>query len=277
MTAAGGPRVVLGDGVEMPQLGLGVFRVAPDTTAELVSVALAAGYRSIDTAAVYGNEEGVGEGISRSGVPREEVFVTTKVANPDQGYDETLRAFDSSSRRLRLEVVDLYLVHWPVPKRDRFVPTWRALESLQRDGRVRSIGVSNFRPSHLDRLARECDTSPVINQVPLHPYSQQRELREYHEAHGIVTESWGPIGRGGPLLEDPVVVQLAAEHRVEPAQVVLRWHLQHGFVAIPKSSRPERVRSNLAALGFELSAGAMAAIDALDRGEPVGPDPEEFG
>jgi 2,5-diketo-D-gluconate reductase A len=271
------PDVTLNNGVSMPQLGFGVFQVPDEETAQAVSEALRAGYRSIDTAKIYGNESGVAQAVRESGIPREELFVTTKVWNDDQGYDEALRAFDASMDRLGLDYLDLYLIHWPAPSAGRYVETWRALEKLLADGRVRAIGVSNFQPAHLRRLFEETGTVPAVNQIELHPYLQQAELRALHAERGIVTEAWSPLAKGGELLADPVVTALAEQYGRTPAQVVLRWHLQLGNVVIPKSVTPARIRENLDVFGFELSRQDLAALGTLERGHRTGPDPDRFG
>jgi 2,5-diketo-D-gluconate reductase A len=267
------PTVTLSNGVEMPQLGFGVFLVPPDEVVEPVRVALDAGYRLIDTATLYGNEAGVGRAVAESGLPRSEVFVTTKVWNSDQGFDSTLRAFDHSLELLGLDVIDLYLVHWPAPMLDRYVDTWRALERVYAEGRARAIGVSNFTVEHLERLHAECDVTPMVNQIELHPGFVQADLRDYHHRHGIVTESWSPLGRGHGLLDDPVVLDIATRHDRTPAQVVLRWHLQLGLVVIPKSVRPERIRENHDVFAFTLDDLEVAALTALPGPGRVGPDP----
>jgi 2,5-diketo-D-gluconate reductase A len=271
------PNVTLNNGVTMPQLGYGVFQVPDEETAEAVSEALRAGYRSIDTAKIYGNERGVAQAVRESGIPREELFVTTKVWNDDQGYDEALRAFDTSLDKLGLDYLDLYLIHWPAPSAGRYVDTWRALEKVLADGRVRAIGVSNFQPAHLRRLFEETGTVPAVNQIELHPYLQQAELRALHAERGIATEAWSPLAKGGELLADPVVTELAERHGRTPAQVVLRWHLQLGNVVIPKSVTPARIRENLDVFGFELGAQDLAALGTLERGHRTGPDPDRFG
>lgn len=272
---AASPFLTLRDGIRMPQLGLGVWQVPNAQAAQVVGEALRVGYRAVDTAAVYGNEEGVGQAIRESGLPREEVFVTTKVWNTDQGYDATLRAMETSLTRLGLDYVDLYLIHWPVPAQDRFLETWRALERLRADGKARSIGVSNFKIPHLERLLDASEVVPSVNQIELHPYLQQRELREFHAKHGIATESWSPLAKG-QILGDPVVGAIAAKHGKSPAQVVIRWHLDSGLIVIPKSATPSRLPENLAAMDFALDAEDMARLAALDQGRRVGPDPDTF-
>jgi 2,5-diketo-D-gluconate reductase A len=267
------PSLQLNDGRSIPQVGLGVYKVADSATDALVAGAIEAGYRHIDTATLYRNERGVGAGVRASGVPREELFVTTKVWNTDQGRDATLRAFDTSLGELGFDYVDLYLIHWPVPSEGRFVETWRALEELRADGRARSIGVSNFEPHHLDELLRETGTVPAVNQVELHPWLQQPAVREYDDAHGIVTESWSPLARGR-IADEPTLDRIAAKHGKTPAQVTIRWHLQLGAVVIPKSSSLERVRENFDVFGFELDADDLAAIGSLEEGFRTGPHPD---
>jgi 2,5-diketo-D-gluconate reductase A len=270
------PMITLNNGVQIPQLGFGVFLVPPEDTERVVSTALETGYRSIDTAAAYRNEEGVGKAIASSGLARDEVFVTTKLWNSDHGYDEALRAFDRSARRLGLDTVDLYLIHWPVPSVDRYVETWRALERLLGAGRVRAIGVSNFGADQLERLFAETGTVPAVNQIELHPYFPQAPLRALHTEHGIATEAWSPLAQGGELLSEPIITRLADRHGVCPAQVVLRWHLQLGNIVIPKSVTPERIRQNFDVFGFELSDADLAAIATLETGRRIGPDPASF-
>ncbi|WP_432061103.1 aldo/keto reductase [Streptomyces sp. S1] len=267
------PTVALNDGTGIPQLGFGVFQVPDDETTTAVAHALDAGYRSVDTAAVYGNEAGVGRALADSGIARDELYVTTKLWNADQGYDATLRAFDDSLAKLGLDHVDLYLIHWPTPARDLYVDTWRAIGTLVADGRVRTAGVSNFKPAHLERLLDGGGPVPAVNQIELHPGLQQRELRELHAAHGIVTEAWSPLAQGA-VLADPVITGIAARHGKSPAQVVLRWHLQLGNVVIPKSVTPARIRENLDVFGFVLSPEEMTAMAGLDRGLRTGPDPD---
>ena len=271
------PNIPLSTGGAIPQFGFGVFQVRPGETAEVVGAAFDAGYRHIDTAQMYRNEEGVGRALADSGLPREEVFITTKLNNDRHGHDEAGRALDESLQRLGTDYVDLYLIHWPRPAADRYVETWKGFEKLLADGRARAIGVSNFTVRHLTRLAEETDTVPAVNQVELHPRLAQAELREYHEAHGIATEAWSPLAKGGELLRDPTLLDLARAHGRTPAQVVLRWHVQLGNIVFPKSSRPERMRENIDVFDFELSAEEMAAIDALNTGERTGPDPDRFG
>ncbi|WP_435971943.1 aldo/keto reductase [Streptomyces sp. Qhu_M48] len=267
------PTVTLNNGVEIPQLGFGVFQVPDDETTTAVGHALRAGYRSIDTASVYGNEAGVGRALADSGIARDELFVTTKLWNADQGYDSTLRAFDDSLAKLGLDHVDLYLIHWPTPARDLYVDTWRALEKLVADGRVRAAGVSNFQPAHLRRLLDSSDLVPAVNQIELHPGLQQRELRELHAAHAVATEAWSPLAQG-TVLADPAIVGIAARHGKSPAQVVLRWHLQLGNVVIPKSVTPARIRENLDVFDFALSDEELSTLAGLDRGLRTGPDPD---
>ena len=270
------PALVLNNGVEIPQLGYGVFKVPPEDTRQAVLTALETGYRHIDTARLYDNEAAVGEAVRESGLMRDEVFVTTKVWNTDQGYDATLRAFDDSLARLGFDVLDLYLIHWPTPARDLYLDTWRAMEKVYLDGRVRAIGVSNFQPDHLRRLLDRSDVVPVINQIELHPYLQQTEARKANEELGVLTEAWGPIARGGALLEDPVITALADKHARTPAQVVLRWHIELGHVVIPKSVTPSRIAENFAIFDFSLDDSDMAEIASLDRGERTGPDPDRL-
>ncbi|GAA4993605.1 aldo/keto reductase [Yinghuangia aomiensis] len=269
------PTRKLNNGVEIPQLGFGVFQVPDDQTTAAVAEALAAGYRSIDTAAIYGNETGVGRALADAGLPREELFVTTKVWNSDQGYDATLRAFDASVAKLGLDYVDLYLIHWPTPARDLYADTWRALERLNADGRIRTAGVSNFQPAHLQRLLDTSELAPAVNQVELHPGLQQAELRAFHTRHGIATEAWSPLAQGA-VLDDPAITAIAARTGKSAAQVVLRWHLQLGNIVIPKSVTPARIRENLDVFDFHLTDEDMAAIASTDRGLRIGPNPDEF-
>lgn len=269
------PLLTLHDGVEIPQLGFGVFQIPPGETQERVEEALAGGYRHIDTAAAYRNEAGVGAAIAASGVRREEVFVTTKLWNSEQGYDSTLRAFEESLERLGTGHVDLYLIHWPLPSRDRFLDTWRAFERIQEEGGARTIGVSNFRVEDLERLKQEAEKRPTVNQIELHPRLQQAELRAWHGDHDVATEAWSPLAQGD-LLSDGTIETVAAHHDRTPAQVILRWHLQIGNVVIPKSATPTRIRENFELFDFSLSEDDMAAIARLDAGERIGPDPATF-
>ncbi|ELS57892.1 aldo/keto reductase [Streptomyces viridochromogenes] len=267
------PPIILNNGVEMPQLGFGVWQVPDAEAQQAVGTALEAGYRSIDTAAFYGNEEGTGKAIASSGIPREDIFVTTKLWNDDHGHDAALRAFDVSLGKLGLDYVDLYLIHWPLPALDKFVDTYRALEKLHADGRVRAIGVSNFLPEHLQRLTGETSVVPAVNQIELHPHLQQHASREYHAEQGIATEAWSPLGQGKGLLEVPAIVAIAQKHGRTPAQIVLRWHLQLGNIVIPKSVTPARIKENIDVFDFSLDAEDLAAISALNEDRRIGPDP----
>jgi 2,5-diketo-D-gluconate reductase A len=269
------PRVTLRDGVQIPQLGLGVFQVPPEDTQRVVEVALETGYRHIDTAAAYRNEAGVGAAIAASGLPREEVFVTTKLWNSEQGYDSALAGFEKSLGRLDLGYVDLYLIHWPMPRAGLYLETWRAFERIHSEGGARSIGVSNFRIEDLETLEREAEETPTVNQIELHPRLQQAELRAWHADHGIATEAYSPLAQGR-VLTDETIETIAAHHDRTPAQTILRWHLQLGNVVIPKSVTPERIRENFEVTDFELSEDDMAAIARLDAGERTGPDPSSF-
>lgn len=274
------PPVSLSNGVEMPQLGYGVYKVPPQDTADLVTLALESGYRSIDTAALYGNESGVGQAVRDAtadgigGLDREDVFVTTKIWNDSHGYRAALQAYEESLAQLQLDYVDLLLIHWPCPAKDLYVETYQALESLYHQGRVRAIGVSNFEPDHLRRLLDETGVVPAVNQVELHPYLQQTGLRDFHEAHGIRTEAWSPLGRG-VVLEDPTLQQLAAKHGTSVSQVVLRWHIQLGNIVIPKASSAGRIRQNFEVFDFALDAEDLGTISQLDRGRRMGSHPNE--
>jgi len=269
------PLVELRDGGHIPQLGFGVFQVPPEDTAEVVTMAFSAGYRHIDTAAAYENEAAVGEAVRASGLERGDVFVTTKCFNHDHGYEEAGRALRASLDRLEMDFVDLYLIHWPVPSKDRYVETWKAFIDAQEKGLVRSIGVSNFQPPHLERLVEETGVTPAVNQVELHPRLQQAGLRRTHADLGVVTEAWSPLAQG-EVLDDPTITAIAEAHERTPGQVVIRWHIQLGNVVIPKSVTPERIEQNLQVFDFELSDDEMGAMEALDRGERTGPDPDEF-
>jgi 2,5-diketo-D-gluconate reductase A len=270
------PTITLNNGSVMPQLGFGVWQVPDDEAASAVSTALDAGYRSIDTAAIYGNEHGTGQGIASSGLPRGEVFVTTKLWNAEQGHDSTLRAFDASLDRLGLEYVDLYLIHWPMPGVDRYVDTWKAFEKIHSEGRARAIGVSNFQPAHLQRLFDETGTVPALNQIELHPRLQQSGPRAFHAEHGIATEAWSPLGQGGELLREPELTAIAGKYGKTAAQVVLRWHVQIGNVVIPKSVTPSRIRENIDVFDFELDEGDMAVLASLNKDSRLGADPDNM-
>jgi diketogulonate reductase-like aldo/keto reductase len=270
------PAVKLNNGVTIPQLGFGVWQISNAEATRAIRAAFDAGYRSVDTAYAYGNEEGVGKAIRESGIARDELFITTKLWNGEHGYDSTLRAFDGSLRRLGLEQLDLYLIHWPLPRRDRYVDTWRALEKLYADGAVRAIGVSNFQPAHLERVLDAGSIVPAVNQIEVHPYLRQDEVREFGAKHGITTEAWSPLAKGGRLLGEPVLRQLAAKYGKSAAQIVLRWHVQLGNVVIPKSATPSRIRENIDVFDFELSDDDMETVSELDRGERTGPDPDTF-
>lgn len=267
--------VDLHDGESMPQLGFGVFQVPPADTAGVASVALQSGYRAIDTAAAYRNEAGVGAAVHASGLEREEIFVTTKLWNGDHGREQARNAFEKSLGRLALDHVDLYLIHWPVPARDRYVETWETLVELRGEGRVRSIGVSNFNAEHLDRIIDATGVVPSVNQIELHPALQQQALRRYHDELGIKTEAWSPLAQG-TVLDDPLLGEFARDHGKTPAQIVLRWHLQLGNIVIPKSVTPERIRENFDILDFELSDAQMERFETLEAGARTGPDPATF-
>jgi 2,5-diketo-D-gluconate reductase A len=271
------PPLELNDGHRIPQLGFGVFQVSPEETRQAVTLALRTGYRLIDTAAAYGNEAEVGEAIAASGLPRSDLFVTTKLWNDDQGHANALSAFEHSIERLGDDYVDLYLIHWPAPSRGLYVETWKALCELKADGRARSIGVSNFTIQNLEEIISATDVVPAVNQVELHPRLIQTDLRAFHREHGIVTEAWSPLGRGGDLLEEPVLEEIAARHERTTAQVVLRWHVQLGNVVIPKSVTPSRIEENFQIFDFTLSDDELRAIDGLDADRRIGPDPTKFG
>ena len=266
--------ITLHNGVEMPQLGFGVFKVKNGSeTVESVKKALEAGYRAIDTAAIYENEEGVGQAVRESGIAREELFITSKVWNTDQGYESTLKAFDASLERLGMDYLDLYLIHWP--GKDKYLDTWKALEKLYKDGKVKAIGVSNFHVHHLENLLANSEIKPVINQIELHPYLSQVEIRDYCEKHEIKVEAWSPLGRG-TLLDEPTINHIAKKHGKTAAQVIIRWHLQHDIVVIPKSITPSRIEENAQVFDFSWSLNEMNQIDALNRNERTGSNPDEL-
>ncbi|MEQ4520189.1 aldo/keto reductase [Pseudarthrobacter sp. B907] len=271
------PELTFNDGNSIPQLGYGVWQVEDDVAEKVVVQAFEAGFRHIDTAKIYGNEAGVGRAIERSGLKPEEIFITTKLWNADQGYESTLKAFEDSMERLGLETLDLYLIHWMQPKQDKYVDTWKALIELQKQGRVKTIGVSNFTKEGLQRLINETGVVPAINQIELHPFFNQAELREFNASQGILTQAWSPLGQGGELLDSPVIEQIAAKHNATPAQIVIAWHLAIGNVVIPKSVTESRIRENYAALDVALDETDVQAINGLDRSAEgagrTGPDP----
>jgi 2,5-diketo-D-gluconate reductase A len=269
------PTIRLNNGVEIPQLGFGVFQIPPDQTAEATRTALEIGYRHIDTAQMYGNEKGVGEAVRNSGIPREEVFVTSKLNNNRQSRDDILRSFDESLAQLGFDQLDLFLVHWPLPTVSDYVARWKVMEEIYAGGRVRAIGVSNFQPHHLRNLFGSTEVRPAVNQVEVHPYLANDEVRAFDADHEIVTEAWAPIAKG-KVSDDPVIKEIAERLGKTPAQVTLRWHVQRGDVVFPKSVTRSRVEENFAIFDFELDEAAMAAISGLDRGERTGPDPDRF-
>jgi 2,5-diketo-D-gluconate reductase A len=269
------PTITLNNGVEIPQLGFGVYQVPPEQTREATLAALEVGYRHIDTAEMYRNEKGVGEAVRASGLDRTEVFVTSKLNNGYHAYDDALAAFDTTLRELDFEYVDLFLIHWPLPKVGDFVRTWTALEEIYRSGRARAIGVSNFNPHHLRRVLDEATVVPAVNQVEIHPYLTQDAVRAFDAEHQIATEAWSPIAQG-KVLDDPVISRIAAEHGRTPAQVTLRWHLQRGDIVFPKSVTRSRVAENFQLFDFELSPADLSDIAALNRDERTGPDPDRF-
>jgi 2,5-diketo-D-gluconate reductase A len=270
------PYVDLNDGNRMPQLGFGVFQVPEADTAETVGLALKTGYRSIDTAAMYGNEAGVRDAVLTSELDRGDLFITTKLGNPDHGRHHVPHAFEQSLDKLGGDYIDLYLIHWPIPHNGLYVETWEALCALRDEGRVRSIGVSNFHVDHLERIIDATGVVPAVNQIELHPRLQQLELRRFHDEHGIVTEAWSPLGKA-QFLDDPTIERIAAAHGRTPAQIVLRWHIQLGNVVIPKSVTPTRIEENFRIFEFELNEDDMHALFELDREERTGPDPDTFG
>ena len=269
------PNVTLNNGVEIPQLGFGVFQIEPTDTVEAVQAALRIGYRHIDTAEMYGNEREVGEAIARSDLDRSEVFVTSKLNNNNLGFDAALRAFDQTLAALGTDRIDLFLIHWPLPTVRDYVETWKALETLYAEGRARAIGVSNFQPDHLRRVLDETEIVPAVNQIEVHPYLTQEKLLAFDAEHGIATEAWSPIAQGA-VLDDPVVREVADAHGRTPAQVVLRWHVQRGSIVFPKSVDPKRMAENFALFDFELPDADMERLSGLDRGERTGPDPDTF-
>ncbi|WP_018924285.1 aldo/keto reductase [Salsuginibacillus kocurii] len=268
--------VTLNNGITMPQLGFGVWQVDESEAGPAVEKALEVGYRSIDTAAIYKNERGVGQALKNTHIPREELFITTKVWNGDQGFDETLRAFDASLEKLGLDYLDLYLIHWPTPEYDTYIETYKALEKLYHDGRVRAIGVCNFDSVHVERILEECEVTPALNQVECHPYLAQHELKEFCKTSDIYVEAWSPLMQGGDVLEHHVIQSLARKHSKTPAQVILRWHLQRDTIAIPKSVTPARIEENFNVFDFELTTQDMQKIDSIDRNERQGPHPSEM-
>ena len=275
MTSSNVPSIALHDGEHIPQLGFGVFQVPPQDTADVTTRALLAGYRHIDTAKAYNNEAGVGQAVHAADLQREDVYITTKCWNSDQGHDQAKRALRGSLERLEMRHVDLYLIHWPAPAQDRYLDTWKAFIELQQEGLTRSIGVSNFQESHLERIIAETGVVPVVNQIELHPYLQQAGLRREHAERGIVTEAWSPLAQGA-VLDDPVIVDIAQAHGVTPGQAVIRWHLQLGNVVFPKSATQSRIEENFDVFGFTLTDDEMARIEGLDRGRRTGPDPARF-
>ncbi|MBM7652848.1 aldo/keto reductase [Neobacillus cucumis] len=268
--------VTLNNGLKMPQLGFGVWQVKDDQATAAVATALEVGYRSIDTAMIYKNEVGVGKALKESSIPSEDLFITTKVWNSDQGYENTLRAFDESLEKLGLDYIDLYLIHWPTPQFDQYVDTYKALEKLYHEGRVKAIGVCNFEIEHLERLLNECEVVPVLNQVECHPYLAQTELKEFCAKHNIFVEAWSPLDQGGEVLQDEVVQKIAESHGKTPAQTVLRWHLQNNTIVIPKSVTPARIKENFEVFDFELTPDEMNAINEINRNRRKGPQPNEM-
>ncbi|GAA3422290.1 aldo/keto reductase [Streptosporangium vulgare] len=277
MTVLDIPTLKLVNGADIPQVGLGTWPMSDEEAEVAVAEAVEMGYRLVDTAYAYRNETGVGRGLRASGVPREELFVTTKLNGEWHGYDAAQEAYQASLDRLGLDYADLYLIHWPLPRKDRYVEAWKGMVKLLEDGRVRAIGVSNFKPAHIDRLLAETGVVPDVNQIQLNPFFTRDEPRAYDAAHGIATQSWGPIGQGGDLLAQPVVKDAAERHGRTPAQIVLRWHIELGLITVPKSSSPERMRSNADIFGFTLTPEEVAELSALDRGEAAATDSDSTG
>ena len=274
MTAA--PFITLHDGSHIPQLGLGVWQVSDAQAGPALAAAFDAGYRAIDTAAAYNNEDSIGKAIKASGLTRDKLFITTKLWNDAHGYDATLKALDTSLKKLQLDYVDFYLIHWPVPKQKLFIESWRAFAKLKEDGRVKSIGVCNFNIPHLQTLIDETGIAPTINQIELHPQLQQQELRSFHKKHNIATESWSPLGQG-TILQDATIGAIAKKHRKTPAQIIIRWHLDNDLIVIPKSVTPARIKENFAVFDFRLDDDDLGQIGRLDKKHRIGPDPETFG
>ncbi len=269
------PNITLNNGVEIPQLGFGVFQIEPEKTKDAILAALEVGYRHIDSAEMYGNEKEVGEAVRASGLDRGEIFVTSKLNNSFHAYDDALDAFEGTLKALDIDYVDMFLIHWPLPDVGDFVETWKAMEKMYEGGRVKAIGVSNFQPHHLRRLHGETSVTPAVNQVEVHPYLANNEVRTFCAEHGIAIEAWSPIAQGG-VLKDPAIVRIAENLGKSPAQVTLRWHIQRGDIIFPKSVTRSRVEENFDLFSFELSGEDMAAIDGLDKGERTGPDPDTF-
>ncbi|HLR42422.1 MAG TPA: aldo/keto reductase [Pseudogracilibacillus sp.] len=268
-------QVTLNNGIQMPQLGLGIYQVANDITKEVVTTALDSGYRSIDTAQFYDNEIGVGQAIKHSNIPREELFVTTKVWNSHHGYEKTIEAFEDSLTKLQLDYIDLYLIHWPMPMKGKYVETYQALEKLYKDGRVKAIGVSNFHIEHLETILRECEIKPVLNQVECHPYFQQHALKDFCKKHDIYLEAWSPLSRGA-VFDNEVIQTIASKYNKTAAQIILRWHIQENTIVIPKSITPSRIKENMNVFDFALTEEEMKSIYEIDKNERAGREPNEM-
>src|SRR5690625_1692316 len=267
--------ITLNNEVRIPQLGFGTYLIPDEEVADAVEHALKAHYRSIDTAQYYENETGVGEAIKKSGIPRNDLFITTKVWNSHHGYDNTLRAFETSLKNLKLDYIDLYLIHWPAPKKDMYIETYKAMEELYKDGKIRAIGVCNFQMEHLERLMKTCEIVPTVNQIECHPYLQQKELKDFCKQHNIYVQSWGPLFQGGELLTDNAIITLSKKHNKSPAQIILRWHVQENCIVIPKSVTPTRIKENIDIFDFELSKDDMELIAKLNRNERRGAHPND--